>query len=541
MSDLTGVNDTLPVRLGGISSTSGLPDYYADVLSTGQLKVAISDASGTALNSTSNALDVYLTNSTIAVTQSGTWTVQQGTPPWSITGTLTNNNTTPAATNIGALVAIAESTLSSSRYTNGDQVLLVTDLAGNTNIDLQYYLGSAISKTNPIATTISDGTNVITAAISAYGTAPTGTEVMGVNAYITNIPTVNQGTSPWITKDQSDGPVTPGTVASFSQLIGGQYNTTLPTLTTTEQSAVQLDSSGRLIISPLTNASIVKAQLQDNSGNGLTSTTVGSTQALDVDVVLSVTDTDITTSGTIAASGATVTISINGCSSLNISITGTWVATLQFQGQAGDGTWYSISVSPNTGGQCVTSTTTNGLWAFGCGGFTQVRMDCSAYTSGTADIRMTASAGDSQTLATDAANNQQVVGNVASLTTDSGNPVKVGSVYNSTMPAPTSGERVDLQSNQFGEVAIQFRNKSTVVTAEGATTVKSGSGRLHGIILAQNSGTTVTIYNNTAASGTIITEFTAQASTFLGPLGIEFSTGLTVDLSASDRITIIYQ
>ncbi len=68
---------------------------------------------------------------------------------------------------------------------------------------------------------------------------------------------VTQSTSPWITKDQSDGPVTPGTVAAFSQLAGGQYNSTLPTLTTTQQSAIQLDSSGRLIISPLTSASVV--------------------------------------------------------------------------------------------------------------------------------------------------------------------------------------------------------------------------------------------------------------------------------------------
>jgi hypothetical protein len=84
-----------------------------------------------------------------------------------------------------------------------------------------------------------------------------------------NIGSVNQGTSPWITKDQSDGPVAPGAVASFSQLMGGQYNSALPTLTNTQQSAIQLDSSGRIIIAPLTNASIVKAQLQDNAGTAI--------------------------------------------------------------------------------------------------------------------------------------------------------------------------------------------------------------------------------------------------------------------------------
>jgi hypothetical protein len=199
------------------------------------------DGSGNAISSTGGALNV-------SAAQSGTWTVQQGSAPWSFVGTLTNNNAAPAANNVGALIALAESTINASRYTSGDQVLLVTDLAGNTNVDLQYYLGAAVSKTNPIATTISDGTNVITAAISAYGTAPTGTEVMGVNAYITNTPTVNQGTSPWIVKDLADGSVTGGTAGTFSLLTGGIYNSTPPTLTNGQQASLQLDSAGRLLV-----------------------------------------------------------------------------------------------------------------------------------------------------------------------------------------------------------------------------------------------------------------------------------------------------
>jgi len=42
--------------------------------------------------------------------------------------------------------------------------------------------GSANTKTNPFFNALTDGTNVITAAISAWGTAPTGTYVQGVNA-----------------------------------------------------------------------------------------------------------------------------------------------------------------------------------------------------------------------------------------------------------------------------------------------------------------------------------------------------------------------
>lgn len=85
-----------------------------------------------------------------------------------------------------------------------------------------------------------------------------------------NIGSVNQGTSPWITKDQADGSSSGGTAGSFSMQVGGIFNTALPTLTTGQQASVQLDSSGRVIIAPLTNTSIVKAQLQDNSGAAIT-------------------------------------------------------------------------------------------------------------------------------------------------------------------------------------------------------------------------------------------------------------------------------
>ena len=46
----------------------------------------------------------------------------------------------------------------------------------------------------------------------------------------------------------SNGPVTAGTVATYSTLVGGQYNSTLPTLTTAQQAALQVDSSGRLLV-----------------------------------------------------------------------------------------------------------------------------------------------------------------------------------------------------------------------------------------------------------------------------------------------------
>lgn len=98
------------------------------------------------------------------------------------------------------------------------------------------------------------------AKVSVTQALPTGANVIG---------SVNQGTSPWITKDLADGSSAGGTAGTFSLQVGGIFNTSLPTLTTGQQASVQLDSSGRVIIAPLTNTSIVKAQLQDNAGTAI--------------------------------------------------------------------------------------------------------------------------------------------------------------------------------------------------------------------------------------------------------------------------------
>ena len=64
-----------------------------------------------------------------------------------------------------------------------------------------------------------------------------------------DVVSVVQSTSPWITKDAADGSVTGGTAGTFSLLAGGIYNSTLPTLTNGQQASLQVDSSGKLLVS----------------------------------------------------------------------------------------------------------------------------------------------------------------------------------------------------------------------------------------------------------------------------------------------------
>lgn len=118
-----------------------------------------------------------------------------------------------------------------------------------------------IDSSGRITIKLDDGSgNLITSQVSgAQRALDVGINVAGVQVdprairalTSADIVSVVQSTSPWVVKDLADGPVIPGTVAAFSTLTGAQYNSTLPTLTTAQQSAIQIDSSGRLLISAL--------------------------------------------------------------------------------------------------------------------------------------------------------------------------------------------------------------------------------------------------------------------------------------------------
>jgi hypothetical protein len=68
-----------------------------------------------------------------------------------------------------------------------------------------------------------------------------------------------------------------------------------------------------------------------------------------------------------------------------------------------------------------------------------------------------------------------VAGNVASAATDSGNPIKVGSVYNDTVPTFTTGQRVDLQSDTVGSLYINDENRKATYSASFTALVAAAS------------------------------------------------------------------
>lgn len=85
--------------------------------------------------------------------------------------------------------------------------------------------------------------------------------------------------------------------------------------------------------------------------------------------------------------------------------------------------------------------------------------------------------------------------------------------------------------------------KSAHITTDATTTIKSGAGILHTVCVNTPAATeTITIYDNTAASGTVLAVATLFAST--NPCftyDLTFATGLTVVTAvAAGDITVTY-
>lgn len=375
MADLTGVNDTLPVRLGGISSTSGLPDNYADVNAAGSLQVHGQGVAGTPAGGVVSVQGI-VGGTAVPSSQSGVWNITN------ITGTIT---------------------LPTGASTSANQT---TEIASLQLID------------NPV------------------------------------------------------GSVGAGTAGTSSYLIGGVFNTALPTLTTGQQSAIQLDSNGRQIVAPLTNVSVVKAQLEDNAGNGITSSSTGTTP----NQLLHVQTPDTQTASTaLGALNATVVISMAGLASVGLQLSaGTLIGTLVVECSLdggvtfpGIGSFYDPSnstVSPSLIFSSANTAKTLSLLLIG--GTSHARVRVSSYTSGTANALLRASQVTSAAGAVTAAAFGTVVNSYIALTA------------NTTTQLLTSNANrkyAYISNNSGGLIAIQFGSATGLTTAARGLVIPNGN------------------------------------------------------------------
>lgn len=171
--------------------------------------------------------------------------------------------------------------------------------------------------------------------------------------------------------------------------------------------------------------------------------------------------------------------------------------------------------------------------------------------------------GDGVAPATDSAGRLIVGGGgVASGATDSGNPVKVGGVYNSTPPTFTNGQRGDFQIDASGNQLVSL---ATLIAGENLTTnkmvvehnysylapvtadtqVKASAGFIHTVTISQNDAAptagSIIIYDNTAESGTQVFNWTLTTAVF-NPvtiiLDVACATGIYVGFTTTADVNV---
>jgi hypothetical protein len=85
--------------------------------------------------------------------------------------------------------------------------------------------------------------------------------------------------------------------------------------------------------------------------------------------------------------------------------------------------------------------------------------------------------------------------------------------------------------------SLSFLNMATTVS----TVVKSGAGMLHAIIINSTAAGTITVYDNTAGSGTKIATLKSSIVEGTYTFNLKFDTGLYVIPAAASNVTYVYR
>lgn len=132
-------------------------------------------------------------------------------------------------------------------------------------------------------------------------------------------------------------------------------------------------------------------------------------------------------------------------------------------------------------------------------------------------------------------------------------------VYNATTPTLVDDQgaalQVDINGNAMETLATRIAGEDLVndvqkveerfsysnITSIANTVVKTGAGFLHCITVNTTAAGTITIYDNTAASGTKIGTMAASIGQNTYFYNVQFATGLTIATAAASDITVSYR
>lgn len=120
------------------------------------------------------------------------------------------------------------------------------------------------------------------------------------------------------------------------------------------------------------------------------------------------------------------------------------------------------------------------------------------------------------------------------------NPIPI---VQSSQPLPSGAATSAKQDTIISALSGTFKaNEVYTPSAISATaTVKTGAGTCGGFIVSSaTTGATVTVYDNTAASGTVILAAMTVAAGTPYPLPVTFATGLHVVITGTASLTVFY-
>jgi hypothetical protein len=292
---------------GGINSwwvQGSLGRSWSLLNSTDSVQSWLFDSTGLPLTSVGGSLNANVTNFPSAFGR--TWTLNSLTDSVTISGSISATNS--ANGNTGSPVP-TQATQAGGKDGSGNLRALSVDTSGDLNTNVLNFpsVFGVTQSTSPwvvsgtVAATQSgawstgrtwsllnttDSVNAVQS--GAWSTGRTWSLLNTTDSVnVGNFPTtfgVTQSTSPWVvsgtvtsnigttnglaldaTLSAPQGSVSGGTVGTKSELAGGQYNTSAPTLTNGQQAALQLDSSGNLKTSGSTTIGGTVAVTQSTS------------------------------------------------------------------------------------------------------------------------------------------------------------------------------------------------------------------------------------------------------------------------------------
>lgn len=284
---------------------------------------------------------------------------------------------------------------------------------------------------------------------------------------------------------------------------------------------------------------------------------------------LPVNQAGVTATGALAALNAVVALSLNGATGFAVDLRGTFVATVTIQGTINGTDWFALAVIPaGSSSQVATVTTATavGAWVGNANGLQQVRAIATAYTSGSVTVVLramqaagvvfampsgavnqtvtatnlstnVAQVGGTATVSGGVAGTLGVGGTVAEDTASTGNPVLVGGVARTALPAATiiAGDAVratfstsgQLIAKNFAPADLDFVVNQTVTTnTQTAIRAAQGAGVRQNITAITYQNTSAVATTLTIQDGSTTLLFVSIPASMANPVQLQFPTPL---------------